>query len=105
MKVNKVCVVGAGVMGSQLAQLLANNGYEVSMADIEDRFVQNGMNAIKGNLKKYFVAKHMGRPRYFLRIEFAHGKDRRLYHKGSMHLIFSKKLVFICNYYSVYSVV
>lgn len=57
MKVNKVCVVGAGVMGSQLAQLLANNGYEVSMTDIEDRFVQNGMNAIKGNLKKYFVDK------------------------------------------------
>jgi 3-hydroxybutyryl-CoA dehydrogenase len=35
MKVNKVCIVGAGVMGSQLAQLLANNGYEVSMTDIE----------------------------------------------------------------------
>ena len=57
MKVNKVCIVGAGVMGSQLAQLLANNGYEVSMTDIEDRFVQNGMNTIKGNLKKYFVGK------------------------------------------------
>ncbi len=57
MKVNKVCIVGAGVMGSQLAQLLANNGYEVSMTDIEDRFVQNGMNTIKGNLKKYFVDK------------------------------------------------
>ena len=57
MKVNKVCVVGAGVMGSQLAQLLANNGYEVSLTDIEDRFVQNGMNTIKGNLRKYFVDK------------------------------------------------
>jgi len=57
MKVNKVCIVGAGVMGSQLAQLLANNGYEVSMTDIEDRFVQNGLNAIKSNLKKYFVDK------------------------------------------------
>lgn len=57
MKVNKVCVVGAGVMGSQLAQLFANKGYEVSMTDIEDSFVQNGMNIIKGNLKKYFVDK------------------------------------------------
>jgi 3-hydroxybutyryl-CoA dehydrogenase len=57
MKVNKVCVVGAGVMGSQLVQLLAVNGYEVSMRDIEDRFVQNGMSAIKGNLQKYFVDK------------------------------------------------
>jgi len=57
MKVNKVCVMGAGVMGNQLAQLFATKGYEVSMTDIEDRFVQNGMNAIKGNLKKYFVDK------------------------------------------------
>lgn len=57
MNVNKVCVVGAGVMGSQIAQLLANNGYEVSLADIEDRFVQNGINTIKGNLRKYFVDK------------------------------------------------
>ncbi len=57
MEVKKVCVVGAGVMGSQIAQLFAVNGYQVSMTDIEDRFVENGMNAIKGNLKKYFVDK------------------------------------------------
>ena len=57
MKVNKVCVVGAGVMGSQLTQLFATKGYEVAMRDIEDRFVQNGLNAIKSNLKKYFVDK------------------------------------------------
>jgi 3-hydroxybutyryl-CoA dehydrogenase len=57
MKVNKVCVMGAGVMGNQLAQLFATKGYEVSMTDIEDRIVQNGLNAIKSNLKKYFVDK------------------------------------------------
>jgi 3-hydroxybutyryl-CoA dehydrogenase len=57
MNVKKVCIVGAGVMGSQLAQLFATKGYEVSMTDIEDRFVQKGVNAIKKNLKKYFVDK------------------------------------------------
>ncbi|MFO7996395.1 MAG: 3-hydroxyacyl-CoA dehydrogenase family protein [Dehalococcoidia bacterium] len=57
MYVNRVCVVGAGVMGSQIVQLLAVNGYEVSMTDIEDRFVQNGLQSIKGNLQKYFVDK------------------------------------------------
>lgn len=57
MEVNKVCIVGAGVMGSQLVQLFATKGYEVSMTDIEDKFVQNGLSAIKGNLKKYFVDK------------------------------------------------
>jgi len=57
MEIKKVCIVGAGIMGSQLTQLLAINGYEVSMTDVEERFVQNGMSAIKGNLKKYFVDK------------------------------------------------
>ena len=57
MNVNKVCIVGAGTMGSQLAQLFATKGYEVSMTDIEDRFVQSGLNDIKSNLKKYFVDK------------------------------------------------
>lgn len=57
MEVNKVCIVGAGVMGSQIVQLFATKGYEVSMMDIEDKFVQNGLSAIKGNLKKYFVDK------------------------------------------------
>ena len=57
MEVNKVCVVGAGVMGNQVTQVVATAGYDVSMADIEDRFVQGGLNAIKGNLKKYFVDK------------------------------------------------
>jgi len=57
MNINKVCIVGAGVMGSQLAQLFATKGYEVSMTDIEDRFVQKGLDAIKNNLKKYFVDK------------------------------------------------
>jgi 3-hydroxybutyryl-CoA dehydrogenase len=57
MEIKKICIVGAGIMGSQLAQLLAVNGYEVSMTDIEERFVQNGLSAIKNNLKKYFVDK------------------------------------------------
>ena len=57
MEVKKVCILGAGIMGSQIAQLLATTGYEVSMVDIEDRFVQGGLDTIKGNLKKFFVDK------------------------------------------------
>jgi 3-hydroxybutyryl-CoA dehydrogenase len=57
MEISRVCVVGAGVMGSQLVQLFATKGYEVSMADVDDKFVQNGLNSIKNNLKKYFVDK------------------------------------------------
>ena len=57
MEVKKVCVLGAGTMGNGITQLLALNGYEVSMRDIEDRFVQGGINAIKGNLQKFLVDK------------------------------------------------
>ena len=57
MEVKKVCVIGAGVMGNQIAQVVATGGYQVAMTDIEDRFVRSGMDAITGNLKKYFVDK------------------------------------------------
>ncbi len=57
MEVKKVCVLGAGIMGSQIAQLAATSGYKVAMRDIEDRFVQGGLDAIKGSLKKFFVDK------------------------------------------------
>lgn len=57
MEVKKICALGAGVMGNQIAQLAATSGYEVSMFDIEDRFVQGGLNAIKNNLQRFFVEK------------------------------------------------
>lgn len=57
MKVKRICVIGGGNMGSQITQLGALTGYEVSMRDVEDRFVQSGLGIIKGNLKKFFVDK------------------------------------------------
>jgi len=57
MEIKKICIMGAGTMGSQLAQLAAQSGYEVSIRDIEDRFVQGALAAIKANLKKFFVDK------------------------------------------------
>lgn len=57
MEIKKVCVLGAGTMGNGITQVLALNGYEVSMRDIEDRFVQGGLNTIKGNLKRFLVDK------------------------------------------------
>ncbi|MBA7647910.1 3-hydroxybutyryl-CoA dehydrogenase [subsurface metagenome] len=57
MEVKKICTLGAGTMGSQIAQLVAMSGYEVSMFDIEDKFVQGGLNAIKKTLQRFFVEK------------------------------------------------
>jgi len=52
MEIKKVCVLGAGLMGSGIAQVCAQAGYEVSMRDIEQRFVDGGMNTIKKNLSR-----------------------------------------------------
>jgi len=52
MEIRKICVLGAGLMGSGIAQVSAEAGYEVSMRDIEDRFVQGRLNIIKKNYER-----------------------------------------------------
>ena len=52
MGVKKICVLGAGLMGNGIAQVCAQVGYTVSMRDIERRFLDGGMNAIKKNLAR-----------------------------------------------------
>ncbi len=45
-------VLGAGSMGNGIAQVASQVGYQVIMRDIEDRFVQSGLNAIGKFLTK-----------------------------------------------------
>jgi len=52
MDIRKVCVLGAGLMGNGIAQVCAQAGYEVAMRDIEQRFIDGGMNTIKKNLNR-----------------------------------------------------
>jgi 3-hydroxybutyryl-CoA dehydrogenase len=52
MEIKKICVLGAGLMGSGIAQVSAEAGYDVSMRDIEDRFVLGGLNIIKKNYER-----------------------------------------------------
>lgn len=50
MEIKKVMVIGAGQMGSGIAQVAAAAGYEVVLNDIKDEFVQRGMGIIEKNL-------------------------------------------------------
>jgi 3-hydroxybutyryl-CoA dehydrogenase len=50
MEIKKICVLGAGLMGNGIVQICAQAGYRVAMRDIEQRFIDNGMNMIKKNL-------------------------------------------------------
>ncbi|EGO86377.1 3-hydroxybutyryl-CoA dehydrogenase, partial [Clostridium botulinum C str. Stockholm] len=48
----KICVLGAGTMGSGIAQAFAVKGYEVILRDIKDEFVERGLNVINKSLSK-----------------------------------------------------
>lgn len=50
--IRKVAVVGAGTMGSALAQKFAQQGFDVILADKEIRFVENGISRIKSTLNE-----------------------------------------------------
>ena len=52
MEIKKICVLGAGLMGNGIAQVCAQAGYDVAMRDIEQRFVDGGMNMITKNLSR-----------------------------------------------------
>lgn len=52
MEIKVIGVLGAGSMGNGIAQVASQAGYQVIMRDIEDRFVQSGLNAIEKFLTK-----------------------------------------------------
>lgn len=47
--IKKVGVVGAGTMGAGIAQVTAEAGFEVTLVDLEDKFVNRGMENILKN--------------------------------------------------------
>jgi len=53
MTINKVCVIGSGTMGAGIAQVSAQAGYETTMIDIKQEYLDRGMNQIKASLGKF----------------------------------------------------
>ncbi len=52
MDVKKIVVLGAGQMGNGIAHVCAQAGYQVKMRDIEQRFIDKGLETIKKNLER-----------------------------------------------------
>ena len=52
MIIDKVLVIGAGQMGSGIAQVCAMSGYDVTLHDLKDEFVQKGIQSISKNLNR-----------------------------------------------------
>lgn len=53
MTIKKVCVIGSGTMGGGIAQVSAQAGYETTMVDIKQEFVDRGVKMIKASLAKF----------------------------------------------------
>lgn len=46
----KVCIFGAGNMGARIAEVFLTHGHEVTLCDVQDKFIENGVKHIKGDL-------------------------------------------------------
>lgn len=52
MNMERISVIGAGQMGSGIAQVCAQAGYQVMLLDTEEAFVERGINGIASNLER-----------------------------------------------------
>ncbi len=53
MAIKKVCVIGSGTMGNGITQVVALGGYETTMVDVKQEFIDKGMGAIKASLGRF----------------------------------------------------
>lgn len=52
MDINKVVVIGSGTMGSGIAYVVANSGYNVVMVDTQQEFLDSGLSRLKQKVKE-----------------------------------------------------
>jgi len=52
MKIKKIFVAGAGLMGNGIAQVCAQAGYEVTMRDLTDEILEKGLKSINWSVGK-----------------------------------------------------
>ncbi|MCP2503795.1 MAG: 3-hydroxybutyryl-CoA dehydrogenase [Candidatus Poseidoniaceae archaeon] len=59
MSINKIAVLGAGQMGNGITQVAACAGYQVTMIDIQQEYVDRGIAAIEKSLAKLVSKERM----------------------------------------------
>lgn len=59
MNVQKIMVIGAGQMGSGIAQVCATAGYKVFLNDLKQEFVERGLGTIQKNLSRNVSKERM----------------------------------------------
>src|SRR5438128_10844439 len=53
MTIKKIGVLGAGLMGSGIAQVAAASGYEVTLVEVSDELIRRGLSGIEKSLAKF----------------------------------------------------
>jgi len=51
-QVQRIAVIGAGVMGRGIAQVAASSGFEVRLFDIEQRILEGALEEVRSNLRR-----------------------------------------------------
>lgn len=57
----KIAVLGAGLMGVRIAQLAAQGGYQVILRDLQMGLVKDGFKSIENNLHKMFIQEQINK--------------------------------------------
>ena len=84
MEIRQVAVIGGGTMGNGIAHVFAQNGYEVTLIDTKQEFLDRALGTIKKNLERQAkkgaigpddISSTMGRIKPSLKIEGARTCD------------------------------
>ena len=59
MEIKKLAVLGAGLMGSGIAQVAAYSGYRVSMMDVSEEMLEIGKKAIRKSLDRFVKSEKL----------------------------------------------
>jgi 3-hydroxybutyryl-CoA dehydrogenase len=53
MEIKRVAVIGAGIMGHGIAQVASSAGFEVSLNDVDDTYLERARSNIHGSLERF----------------------------------------------------
>ncbi|KAL7123819.1 hypothetical protein ABFS83_14G008000 [Erythranthe nasuta] len=63
-KINKVAILGGGLMGSGIATALILSNYTVILKEVNDKFLQAGIGRVKGNLQSRVKKGQMSKEKF-----------------------------------------
>ena len=52
MEIQRIMVVGAGLMGGGIAQVAAQSGYDVAVSEVNEQLLNSGLERIRSNLRR-----------------------------------------------------